>query len=127
VPASPDVYDAGRRRLALAGEIRDRERDGWSVVDRRQFDATLVHVVRPPWYLAIVGAVLAMLGGGDISRARYLHVEAFDAGRIYRATIGDVPSSWPKKRRWEVPDGWASLGSSGSADQDAGRPRDVRD
>lgn len=107
---SPDVYDAGRRRAALDSEIGQRERDGWRVTSRKGFEAMLVHEVTAPWHLAIAGFVLGIVGGstGDFSRQRHLHLEAFEDGRIFRATVGDVPRSWSRKRPWEVPDGWAT-------------------
>lgn len=115
---APDVYDAAQRRRALRREIEHRERDGWMVVDRQPFEVTLMHEVRPPWRLAVVDVLLAAIGGGRSPRRRHLHVEAFENGRLFRATVGDVPGHWPQ-RFWEVPDGWA--------DAAEGAPRPARD
>ena len=103
---STDVYDAARRRAALAAELREREKDGWGIIDRSQYDAILVHEVRPPWWILIVQAIFALSGALTRSNVRrWLHVEVLEGGVVSRSTTGDIPKQWPKKRTWEVPDG----------------------
>lgn len=101
-----DVYDAARRRVALATEVQSRERDGWLVVDKSGFEITMVHDVRPPWWQMLLTLVLAVFGAAAVASVeRYLRIEARKDGQLHRKTTGDVPRGWPRKRRWEVPDG----------------------
>lgn len=103
--------------MAFAAEVRSRERDGWVVIDKSGFEVTLVHHVRPPWWQMLVTLVLAIFGTAAIASAdRYLHIEARNDGKLHRRTTGDVPRGWPRKRRWEVPDGLvAAAGSVGGS------------
>lgn len=99
---SAGVDNVGERRATLKREIRARENDGWAVVDRSEFEATLLHTVRAPWWLILSDLAFA---GGVRTAERYLHVEVFDDGELFRATIGDIPAGWPKKRAWDIVDG----------------------
>lgn len=114
-----DVYDAARRRVALAAEVKSRERDGWSVVDRSTFEVTMVHDVRPPWWQMMVTLVLALFGAAAIASAeRYLRIEAQNDGQLHRRTTGDIPRGWPRNRHWEVPDGLVGASVSIGGDGD---------
>ena len=114
-----DVYDAARRRVALAAEVKSRERDGWSVVDRSTFAVTMVHDVRPPWWQMLVTLVLALFGAAAIASAeRYLRIEAQNDGQLHRRTTGDIPRGWPRNRRREVPDGLVGASVSVGGDGD---------
>lgn len=100
------MYDAARRRVALDAEVKRRERDGWVVLEKARFEVTMIHDVRPPWWQVLLTLVLGVSGAAAVvSAERYLRIEALGDGQLHRRTTGDVPRGWPRKRRWEVPDG----------------------
>lgn len=105
VGTKEDELDAAKRRVALAAEVRAREKDGWALVHRSGSELILVHKVRSPWWLLLIELVLVFGYGEGSNVRRWLHIEALDNGDLIRYTLGDIPKGWPRKRKWEVPDG----------------------
>lgn len=77
------------------------------VLHRSGYEVTLIHAVRPPWCLAVVEVVAGLAGyvGGSCVR-RWLHVEAFRDGDLYRVTIGDIARGGRRSARGRFPMGW---------------------